>query len=295
VHRPLILLKNSLTSVDNSFGIHHRALSWTAKNSLTEEMTCPHGEHDPFSFYRVGFEVRTYRLCQRVLMFHHFPAEEEVGNNCLVRSTDLVYRSVRNHYEDLRKDHPRTSFTASITQSGYKRKPDGGYRKKSLPPLELEYGRATVEEGTKEVAAETLKTLPHNPEGANHKWVDPDGEGLSNVFTRLCSERLWRRPISPVPCQRKRKPCTQENTAPRSSSLRSPSGSPRAGKTTHPRPSISWYSHREMVGFGFLNVQRVHEPSKSGVPIAVNVPKELVLGGYSTIRTYKPPIPNPSP
>lgn len=27
---------------------------------------------DPFSTYRAGFEVRTYRLCQRVLMFHDF-------------------------------------------------------------------------------------------------------------------------------------------------------------------------------------------------------------------------------
>ncbi len=30
---------------------------------------------DTFSTYRSGFEVRTYRLCQRVLMFHHFPDE----------------------------------------------------------------------------------------------------------------------------------------------------------------------------------------------------------------------------
>jgi hypothetical protein len=28
---------------------------------------------DPFSSYRAGFEVRTYRLCQRVLMFHQVP------------------------------------------------------------------------------------------------------------------------------------------------------------------------------------------------------------------------------
>ena len=28
---------------------------------------------DPFSSYRAGFEVRSYRLCQRVLMFHHIP------------------------------------------------------------------------------------------------------------------------------------------------------------------------------------------------------------------------------
>ena len=26
---------------------------------------------DPFSIYRSGFEIRTYRLCRRVLMFHH--------------------------------------------------------------------------------------------------------------------------------------------------------------------------------------------------------------------------------
>ena len=34
---------------------------------------------DPFSTYRPGFEVRTYRLCRRVLMFHHFLGEPGVG------------------------------------------------------------------------------------------------------------------------------------------------------------------------------------------------------------------------
>ena len=47
--------------------------------------------NDPFSTYRSGFEVRTYRLCRRVLMFHHFPAEPGVGADCLVRSTDFTY------------------------------------------------------------------------------------------------------------------------------------------------------------------------------------------------------------
>src|SRR5262249_5402031 len=46
---------------------------------------------DPFSSYRAGFEVRSYRLCRRVLMFHHFP--EELGIvDCLVRSTEFKYR-----------------------------------------------------------------------------------------------------------------------------------------------------------------------------------------------------------
>jgi hypothetical protein len=46
---------------------------------------------DPFSSYRSCFEARTYRLCQRVLMFHHFEGEENVRRDCLVRSTDFTY------------------------------------------------------------------------------------------------------------------------------------------------------------------------------------------------------------
>src|SRR5262249_32316634 len=82
---------------------------------------------DPFSTYRAGFEVRTYRLCRRVLMFHHFA--EELGNaECLVRSTDFTYA-----------DSPVASFITEVTRSGYVRRPDEGrpdrYLKKSVPPL----------------------------------------------------------------------------------------------------------------------------------------------------------------
>src|SRR5262249_14418554 len=62
---------------------------------------------DPFSTYRAGFEVRSYRLCQRVLMFHHFP-EEEIGRDCLVKSTDIVYQA-----------NPIASFISAVTQTGY--------------------------------------------------------------------------------------------------------------------------------------------------------------------------------
>lgn len=48
---------------------------------------------DPFSTYRPTFELRTYRLCRRVLMFHNFPQEQNIGADCLVRSTDLVHVS----------------------------------------------------------------------------------------------------------------------------------------------------------------------------------------------------------
>ena len=45
---------------------------------------------DPFSTYRSGFEIRTYRLCRRALMFHRFPLE--LGTDrYLVRATEFHY------------------------------------------------------------------------------------------------------------------------------------------------------------------------------------------------------------
>ena len=72
---------------------------------------------DPFSAYRAGFEVRIYRLCQRVLMFHRFSElGEEPG---LVPSTDFTYT-----YEDDPQNarNPIFSFLNSATQFGYKRR-----------------------------------------------------------------------------------------------------------------------------------------------------------------------------
>src|SRR5262249_37117622 len=81
---------------------------------------------DPFSTFRPGFEVRTYRLCRRALMFHHLP--EELGaEEYLVSSTEFTYNET-----------PVASFITSVTQSGYLRQDDGAYLKRSLPPLEFE-------------------------------------------------------------------------------------------------------------------------------------------------------------
>jgi hypothetical protein len=56
---------------------------------LVEEQATWSARTDPFSSYRAGFEIRSYRLCRWVLMFHDFP---ELGDTpCLVRSTDFVY------------------------------------------------------------------------------------------------------------------------------------------------------------------------------------------------------------
>ena len=148
--------------------------------------------NDPFSSYRAGFEVRAYRLTQRVLMFHHFPNEQGVGNNCLVRSTDFVYRDIRNNADDLKKGHPVASFIASVTQSGYKRAGGGGYLKKSVPPLEFEYSKIEIQEEVHEIDAESLGNLPVGLDGSTYQWVDLDGEGVSGILTEQAGEWFYK-------------------------------------------------------------------------------------------------------
>jgi len=149
---------------------------------------------DPFSTYRAGFEVRTYRLCQRVLMFHHFP--EELGTpDYLVRSTDFSYS-----YEDNPTDarNPIYSFLDSVSQSGYVRRSNGSYLKKSLPPLEFEYTKPEVQAEVREVDPRSLENLPFGLDGSNYLWVDLDGEGLSGILTEQAAGWFYKRNLSPV-------------------------------------------------------------------------------------------------
>ena len=141
---------------------------------------------DPFSSYRAGFEVRTYRLCQRVLMFHHFP--DELGTaDYLVRSTDFTYNQ-----------SPIASFITQVTQSGYVLKPNGTYLKKRLPPLAFEYSPATVSEEIRIVEPESLENLPVGADGLHYQLLDLDGEGVQGVLSEQVDGWYFKRNVSPI-------------------------------------------------------------------------------------------------
>ena len=140
---------------------------------------------DAFSSYRAGFDIRTYRLCRRVLMFHHFPGEPTVGDS-LVRSTDLSY-----------SESPIASFITSVTQSGYVRRPDGTYLKDLLPAIEFTYSEATVDETVRTVDAESEQNLPYGLDGVRYRWVDLDSEGASGILTEQGEGWYYKRNLSP--------------------------------------------------------------------------------------------------
>ncbi|MBI4488140.1 MAG: toxin [Deltaproteobacteria bacterium] len=141
---------------------------------------------DPFSSYRADFEVRTYRLCQRALMFHHFPDELDTPD-CLVRSTEFTY-----------SQSPIASFITQVTQSGYVRQPNGTYLKKSLPPLSFEYTQPTISEEIQVVDPASLENLPAGADGLNYQWLDLDGEGLQGVLSEQQDGWYYKRNLSPI-------------------------------------------------------------------------------------------------
>jgi RHS repeat-associated protein len=125
----------------------------------------------PFSTYRAGFEIRTYRLCQRVLMFHHLPEEPDVGAGCLVRSTDFGYTD----------RGPGGEFLTAVTQRGYRRI-DGGYRGASYPPLEFGYTAGELTGEIHEIDPDSVANLPAGSAVAGHRWADLDGDGIAGVL-----------------------------------------------------------------------------------------------------------------
>jgi RHS repeat-associated protein len=127
---------------------------------------------DPYSDYRSGFEIRTYRLCSRILMFHHF--KEELGqDDYLVKSMDLVY-----------DEQAHLTYLEKIIQTGYIWNADGSLRsKKSLPPLEFSYFKPGFSREVKEVSSENLIHAPAGLDNHLYQWIDLYSEGISGILT----------------------------------------------------------------------------------------------------------------
>lgn len=167
---------------------------------------------DPFSSYRAGFEVRTYRRCRRVLMFHHIPdlPTGEKGYDGLVRSTEFDYADLDYSQpvgiEDELAHQGSThfaSFIRAVTQSGYIRDDTQAvlvrngvqyvtYLKKSLPPLEFEYSKASIQDEVLELDAVSLENLPAGLDGSTYQWVDLDGEGVSGILTEQAGAWFYK-------------------------------------------------------------------------------------------------------
>jgi RHS repeat-associated protein len=163
---------------------------------------------DPFSVHRAGFEVRIYRRCRRVLMFHRF---DELGNEpYLVRSTEFEYndldysQSTTTEIELAHQGSTRfASFITAVTQAGFVRDDTRPvvvrngiayptYLKKSFPPLEFNYSKAVIQDDIRELDEASLENLPVGLDGRIYQWVDLDGEGLSGILTEQANSWFYK-------------------------------------------------------------------------------------------------------
>jgi RHS repeat-associated protein len=150
---------------------------------------------DPFSVHRAGFDVRTYRRCRRLLLFHDFPGEPGTGVDCLVRSVDFVYS------DEVPPSDPRNpiyTFLTSIAQTGYQRN-NGGYDQSSTPPLEFAYSQPQIHDEILTLAeAESRENLPEGMDGSRFRMIDLDGEGLSGILTEQNGGWGYKRNLGPT-------------------------------------------------------------------------------------------------
>lgn len=147
---------------------------------------------DPFSTYRSGFDIRTYRLLRRILMFHSFD-ELAGGQPCLVRSLDLDYQASSGTLPT------QVTRLVSATQCGYHLLPGGDYSRKTLPPFELDYETLQWDNTIREVEPDSVANLPAGAEtGAGSQWMDLFGEGIPGVFTEQAGAWFYKANLGDV-------------------------------------------------------------------------------------------------
>ncbi|TXH37733.1 MAG: insecticidal toxin complex protein [Burkholderiaceae bacterium] len=148
---------------------------------------------DAFSSYRSGFEIRTARLCRRVLMFHHFP-DETLGAEVLVRSLDLTYAPVSLNGVG----QAAASLLVSAEQAGYVRRPGGGYSRKSIPALEFGYQPIGWDMSQREIAVEDIVDAPVGLT-TPYRLVDLFGEGISGILCEAGNSWVYKHNRGPDP------------------------------------------------------------------------------------------------
>lgn len=125
---------------------------------------------DSFSNFRYGFEIRTYRLCRKVLMYHHF---EGLNNNeaLLVKSTEINYH-----------ENEVGTQIESVSHHCYDETDNLAY-----PPVSFSYTQASPDNKIYTLKNSDLKNLPQGIDGQNYSFADPKGEGISGILTETAN------------------------------------------------------------------------------------------------------------
>jgi len=137
---------------------------------------------DPFSNGKAGFDLRTYRLCRRFLLFHLFP-ELDV-NPVMVKSIDLTYQYY--NFQPVADPYTLTlveaDFITSVTETGWVGTQSGGYRQYSYPALQLTYQLPVWNSIVETISAENRINIPEGL-SATYQFTDLYNEGIAGILS----------------------------------------------------------------------------------------------------------------
>jgi RHS repeat-associated protein len=140
---------------------------------------------EPFSEHKAGFEIRTYRLCRRILVFHTF---KELNDNVtpaptLVRSLDIDYRYFQNPAAGVGElRNLEVDFPIAMRRSGYRKTGGASYDKRSFPPIQFSYQELNWNRAVQTIDAADFENAPTGL-SSGYQFVDLRGEGISGILT----------------------------------------------------------------------------------------------------------------
>jgi RHS repeat-associated protein len=155
---------------------------------LVQSWTC---RPDPFSSYHSGFEIRTYRLCQKIQLIHNFT--QELGDSLLVKEVLLNYENVQ-HYDTISLQ--TLSLLNKVSITGFKKENGEELQKQTLPVLELGYSSFMPPESPvfKELSMGD-NTIPGYLNATQFLPVDLNGEGLPGFLFSNADSSFYLEPL----------------------------------------------------------------------------------------------------
>lgn len=147
---------------------HEPDLDWPVREDVT-------------SSFRSGFDVRCYRLCQRILMFHRLSDPLATTTPpLLVRSTELSHAS-----------SAIATTLSSVTHRGWSYDTSNGWSSQTLPALSFTYSAAVIDSTVQALSG--VDDLPQGIDMSRWQWIDLDGEGLSGLLSEHGGSWFYKR------------------------------------------------------------------------------------------------------
>lgn len=147
---------------------------------------------DAFSQFRPGFDLRTYRRCARVMLFHCFDELRPNAAPYLVHSMELVY----NEQLALVQANDAIDGFSYLVQLIHKRhqlNANGSeYDSRTLPSFNFTYQQLEWNTEIKSITTENLPYAPSPAEGGAHQWMDLYSEGISGLLTEQGSNWFYK-------------------------------------------------------------------------------------------------------